>query len=141
MTEVLGYSHVSLSVTDLGRSTTWYQSVFGLEIDAQVEGAAFRRTRLRAPKSGLTLTLTAHDDQSGDSFCERRTGMDHVAFRIEGAGVEAMKARFEELGVDHSEVKVSSSGIAMITVRDPDNIQLEVFGERPVGPSPSARGN
>ncbi len=34
MTEVLGYHHLSLSVTDLGKSTEWYQQVLGLDVAA-----------------------------------------------------------------------------------------------------------
>ena len=129
MTEVLGYHHLSLSVSDLGKSTEWYRQVLGLEVAAEIEGEGFRRTRLRAPNSGVTLTLTRHDEQSGESFSERRPGMDHVALAVGGvAEVEGLKDRFTELGVQHSEVKASSGGTAMITLRDPDNIQIEVFG-------------
>lgn len=129
MAEILGYHHVSLSVSDLGKSAQWYIETLGLEVTAEIEGTGFRRTRLRAPGSGLTLTLTAHDQQTGGRFDERRAGVDHIAFNVGGAdAVEELKRRFEELGVDHSEVKQAASGTAMITLRDPDNIQLEVFG-------------
>jgi glyoxylase I family protein len=128
MTEVVGYHHLSLSVTDLGKSTEWYQQVLGLDVTAEIEGEGFRRTRLRAPGSGVTLTLTRHDQQSGETFSERRPGMDHVALQVASADeVRALKDRFAQLGVDHSEVK-GSNGTAMITLRDPDNIQIEVFG-------------
>ena len=126
MAEIQGYQHLSLSVTDLMRSVDWYRSVLGLAVDAEIEGAGFRRTRLR---SGVTLTLTVHDQQSAEPFSERRAGLDHVAYRVGGVEeVQQLKRRFEELGVDHSEVKEPASGGAMITLRDPDNIQLEVFG-------------
>ena len=129
MEEIIGYHHVSLSVTDLGKSVEWYQQVLGLDVTAEIEGQGFKRTRLRAPKSGVTLTLTRHDEESGDAFSERRAGMDHVAFELGGVdAVSSMKTRFEELGVDHSEIKASQGGSAMITLRDPDNIQIEVFG-------------
>jgi glyoxylase I family protein len=129
MAEILGFHHVSLSVTDLGKSTEWYQQTLGLAIDAEFGGKGFRRARLRAPGSGVTLTLTCHDQESGDAFDERRAGLDHVAFDVGGVeDVQDLKRRFEELGVDHTEVKEASSGATMITVRDPDNIQLEVFG-------------
>lgn len=42
--------------------------------------------------------------------------------------MQELKRRFEERGVEHSEVKDAASGATMITLRDPDNIQLEVFG-------------
>ena len=129
MTDVIGYHHLSLSVSDLDKSTEWYQQVLGLDVAAQIEGEGFRRTRLRAPGSGLTLTLTRHEQQSGETFDERRPGMDHVALQVSSADeVKALKDRFAELGVNHSEVKATSGGTAMITLRDPDNIQVEVFG-------------
>ena len=129
MTDILGYHHVSLSVTDLGKSAEWYRKTLRFETDAEIEGTGFRRTRLRAPGSGVTLTLTSHEQQSGERFDERRAGIDHVAFNVGGTeDVQELKRRFEQLGVDHSEVKQASSGAAMITLRDPDNIQLEVFG-------------
>ncbi len=134
MTEVLGYHHLSLSVTDLAKSTEWYQQVLGLDVAAEIEGDSFRRTRLRAA-SGVTLTLTRHEQQSGERFDECRPGMDHVALQVEN--VEALKDRFDELGVDHSDVKRTSGGTAMITLRDPDNIQVEVFGG-PLDPSLAA---
>jgi len=63
-------------VTDLTRSIEWYQQVLGFDIAAQIGRDGFRRTRLRAPNSGLTLSLTAHADQLGERFEEHRPGMD-----------------------------------------------------------------
>ena len=138
MTEVLGYHHLSLSVTDLGKSTEWYKQVLALDVTAEIEGEGFRRTRLRAAGSGVTLTLTSHDDESGEPFSERRAGMDHVAFNVGPVQeVQALKGRFEQLGVNHSEVKSTTQGTALITLRDPDNIQIEVFGG-PLDPSVAA---
>jgi glyoxylase I family protein len=128
MTQVLGYHHLSLSVTDLGKSTEWYQQVLGLDVAAEIEGTGFRRTRLRARSSGVTLTLTSHDQHSDEPFNERRAGMDHVAFDVGAVrDVEALKARYAELGVQHSEINQRGDS-AVITLRDPDNIQIEVFG-------------
>lgn len=107
-------------MTDLGKSTEWYQQVLGLDVAAEIEGDGFRRTRLRAAGSGVTLTLTEHADASGEPFSERRAGMGHVAYAVGGvADVEALKRRFEQLGVTHSEVKSRTTGTALITLRDP----------------------
>ena len=39
-----------------------------------------------------------------------------------------VKALLDARGVEHSEVKPTASGVGgMITVRDPDNIQLDLF--------------
>lgn len=129
MSDIRGYHHLSLSVTDLDRSTAWYRDTLGFEVHSVVESAGFRRHRMRAGEPGVTLTLTAHDEPAAPAFDERRPGMDHVAFDVgDIATVEALKGRFETLGVEHSEIRRMPNGVAAITLRDPDNIQLEVFG-------------
>ena len=63
----------------------------------------------------MTLTLTSHDQESGEPFSERRPGMDHVAFQVGGVQeVEAPKTWFEQAGRPHSEVKSRTTGTAMI---------------------------
>ena len=129
MTGIQGYHHLSLSVGDLERSAAWYVDLFGFEVNAHVEGKGFRRTRLRAPESGITLALTQHEATPSGPFDERRIGMDHVALAVDGvAAVHDLKARLEDLGVEHSEIREPGPGAAALTLRDPDNIQLEVFG-------------
>jgi glyoxylase I family protein len=123
------YSHLSLSVTDLAVSSDWYCDLLGFEVAARVEGDGFLRHRLRQPDAGIILTLTAHEANEGDAFDERRTGMDHVSFVVPSVDdIHAFKERFQEKGVEHSDVKATAGGAGgMITFRDPDNIQLEVF--------------
>lgn len=77
----------------------------------------------------MTLTLTAHHAESAEPFDERRPRLHDVALRVaHGDEVALLKRRFTELGVVHSEIKVSSFGSPMITLPDPDNVQLEVVG-------------
>ena len=129
MPSIQGFHHVSFSVNDPAKSAAWYEDVLGFAHDADVEGSGFRRIRLRHPASGVTVTLTGHERGSGDPFSELRTGLDHLAFSIAG-GVDELKECkrwFEERDVDHSEIRTTPTGGAIITLRDPDNIQLEVF--------------
>ena len=133
MPDIKGLHHVSFSVTDLARSEAWYADVLGFEKVISVEGDGFRRTRLSASASGLVLTLTQHDDQHREPFDERRTGLDHLAFVVDNQDLDQWKARFQELGVDHSEVKTTPAGGGTITLRDPDNIQRELFSPPTAG--------
>lgn len=135
MPTIAGYSHLSFTVTDLDRSTGWYGEALGFTLDSRVEGEGFRRNRLRHPDAGITLTLTQHDAGSGERFDECRTGMDHVAFAVPSSvDLHEFAERFEEMGIEHSAVKPTVSGAGgIITLRDPDNIQLEVFGGPPPG--------
>lgn len=131
MAQVLGFHHLSLSVRDLSRSTEWYQQVLGFQVTDHVKGAGFRRTRMRSD-AGVTLTLTCHEGQTGTAFSERQPGLDHVSFHVGAINdVRALGQHFEQLGVDHSELKLTQWATASITIRDPDNIQLEVFGGPP----------
>lgn len=127
MAPIIAFHHMSLSVTDLARSVGWYCEVLGFVVSAEVQGDSFRRTRLRQPDSEIVLTLTQHDHGLADAFDETRTGLDHVAFRVPAvADVEALEGRLTEHGVDHAPVK-RSDFLASVTVRDPDNIQLEIM--------------
>ena len=129
MPTLAGYSHLSLTVTDLDKSTRWYTELLGFSLDSEVQGDGFRRNRLRHPDAGITLTLTAHDAGTRDRFDERRTGMDHVSFAVPSMeDLLSFQELFAERGVDYSDVKPTVSGAGgIITFRDPDNIQLEVF--------------
>ena len=128
MPSITGFHHLSFSVSDREKSALWYQEVLGFERHSEVEADTFRRTRMRHPDCGITITLTQHDQASGGRFDERRTGLDHLALGVRDIDdLQAWKRRFEERGVDHSEIKERGPGAAAITLRDPDNIQLEVF--------------
>ena len=129
---ITGFSHVSLTVSDRERSAAWYEEVLGFERHSDVEAETFGRTRMRQPDSGIMVTLTQHNAGSGDRFTETRTGLDHVSLYVPDLDdLHQWKRRFEEQGVDHSDIKETGPGSAMITFRDPDNIQLEVFALSP----------
>lgn len=132
MADIIGYHHLSLTVTELERSTRWYCDVLGFRVaDDTIEGKWFRRTRLQHGSEGhggIILTLTQHDDGTGERFSAVRTGLDHVSLRVRNRkDLDELVGRMDEQGVPHSEVKSMGEGNALVTVRDPDNIQLEVY--------------
>ena len=129
MTDITGrVHHLNFSVTDLGRSVAWYADVFGLEqlVKLDDEHGAWSKVILRHP-GGLLVGLTAHTANPGDAFDEHRTGLDHVALAVADArALAAWERRLDELGIEHSEIKTTPLG-QLITFRDPDDIQLEVY--------------
>jgi glyoxylase I family protein len=130
MPEITGYHHVSITVTDLEKSTAFWTEVVGFELFRRFERDGMTKVVLRDPQSGAYFSLTGHGRRaSGDGFSEFRTGMDHLAFSVSNrAELEAWKARFEQHGVEHSEIKPSLVG-DMIAFRDPDNIAFELYAE------------
>lgn len=121
--------HAAINVHDLERSERWYADVLGFTRLAPFEGDRFKRILMRHP-SGVLVGLTRHDDPEAEAiFSERRSGFDHIAFQVaDRAQVEAWISRFDQLGVEHSEmVHTPITGSYLVVFRDPDNIQLEMY--------------
>jgi hypothetical protein len=67
-----------------------------------------------------------------DRFDEHRIGLDHIAIAVSGRreALEALDAALRRIGAISAGVALDRAGeLAMITFRDPDNIQWEFFQE------------
>ena len=128
MTDISGYHHVTLTVSDVERSAAWYEQVLGLEVFRRVQQDELSKALLRHPTSGLFLVLVAHGEHAVvGPFSERRCGLDHVGFAVaDRASLERWKERLDAAGVERSDVIQGSSG-ELVAFRDPDNIALEVY--------------
>jgi glyoxylase I family protein len=128
MPAMTGLVYLGLSVRDARRSASWYRDLFGLEtVRERVDRVGRGEVLLREPTSGLLIGLIAHPSNDGEPFSEFRTGLDHVELGVPSRdALEAWVERLDGLGVPHSGTKEAALG-AMITLRDPDNIQLELY--------------
>jgi glyoxylase I family protein len=88
---------------------------------------------LLEPESRLVLCLVGHAANSGEVFDEMRTGLDHLEFLVDSRDeLSEWADRLETLGIAHSGVKSPPhTQNAMLTFRDPDEIQLEFFWRSP----------
>lgn len=126
MPEIQGFSHVSLSVTDHEASARWYEEVFGFTTIEKLDEPKYAESVTLHP-SGAILCLQQHHGNPGDPFDPRRTGGDHVAFRVSSRDeLDGWAERLAELGVTRSPVAERGYG-AVLCLRDPDGIQLELF--------------
>jgi len=120
-----------LTVREPVQSAAWYAEVLGMIVRRQYvdPDGAVGDVCLLEPSTGLELCLVRHVANPGDAFSEFRTGLDHLEFRVERrADLDDWVSRLDELSVPHSGIKEPSyTANAMITFRDPDNIQLEFF--------------
>jgi glyoxylase I family protein len=124
--QLTGVHHFALTVTDLVRSTRWYQRVLGLGVLREVEVAGVAFVTLHSGSDKLVLTLYRHPANSGERFEETRTGLDHISFGVGSrAELKEWSQRLTDNGVDHSPVAEDPFG-AVLVFRDPDNIQLEL---------------
>ena len=122
-----GVSHISFSVRDAEASAQWWARLFDLiEID-RVHGDCWRGILLLHPPSRTIIEFQQHDANGGEPFDPRRTGFDHMGFKVDKrSDLDEWLARFEQLGVTHSPIADREYG-GVLTFKDPDGIQFEMF--------------
>ena len=128
---LVGYHHVDLTVTDVAVSEEWYRRVFGLQrvmVEPHPDGVGYAVVLTR-PGTALFLGLSHHPGNKRECFRESRTGLDHVSFAVSSRPeLDEWLATLNQLGVPSSGITVRSEPFdyALIVVRDPDGIQLEI---------------
>jgi glyoxylase I family protein len=132
---ITGRVEVNLTVPDPVRSAAWYAQLLSMEKRYEFIPADGRVSYvcLTEPRSGLVLCLVGHPTNRAEPFSESRTGLDHLEFLVERReDLDEWRARLDELGIEHSGInQPSHTRNAMLTFRDPDNIQLEFFYRAP----------
>lgn len=120
--------HVGLNVTDLERSTDFYQQVLGFQIQAAGDDAD-RRWAFLGRDGQLLVTLW---QQADGRFSTALPGLHHLSFQVESiAEVTAVEATLQALSADFTYDGVVPHGEGMgsggIYFSDPDGIRLEVY--------------
>ncbi len=126
-------SHIRLTVTDIGRSRRFYESVFGWPVALEVPADADEATRERMSflfggvLYNLGDLLVGLRPVADDRFDEDRVGLDHLCLRVSSrAELDAAAAHLDDLGVAHEPIKEIGHGV-ILEFRDPDNIALELI--------------
>ena len=129
MPTITGISHVDLSVTDLEASDAWYRELFGAVplFGGRNDAHDLDVRYIIDPNSMTIIGLEQHDTNDGSAFDERRVGLDHLAFNVESREeLDGWLVRLDELGISHSGITEEEPWDVLV-LRDPDNIQLELF--------------
>jgi catechol-2,3-dioxygenase len=122
-------SHLSLTVTDPGRSADFYNRVLGTETLFSSSGGPF--SLVVVARQGLMIALRDHPGMTDQGFDPSRIGLDHVAFQVPSrADLEAWHSNLAAAGVACSEIEVSPFGLHL-NLKDPDNIAIELFVSEP----------
>jgi catechol 2,3-dioxygenase-like lactoylglutathione lyase family enzyme len=132
---ITGRVEINLTVRDPVHSAAWYAQVLGMQqrYDFTSGDRSMRYICLVEPGSDLVLCLVGHAANPGEAFSEFRTGLDHLEFLVDSReGLQEWADHLDGLGVANSGVKeLDYTSNAMLTFRDPDNIQLEFFWRAP----------
>lgn len=128
-----GLHHVGLTVSDVETSEAWYGRVLGLrrlfmEPHHDGDGSGYAVV-LGGEGLGFNVGLDHHADNAGEPFDPTRTGLDHVSFLVDGREhLDAWAAHLSREGVAHSGVvEVDGTPFAVLNLRDPDGIALELI--------------
>lgn len=127
--ELQGLYYVGLTVRDVHASAAWYIRVLGMTkvLERLKADGVHSEALLSHLGSGMLIGLISHGANDGSPFSEYRTGLDHLEFGVsDRAELESWVSHLDEQGVAHSEIKELSSSL-IVTLRDPDNIQLELY--------------
>lgn len=135
MPSISGRVEVNLSVRDPELSASWYSTLLDLEelYDFTGGDSRMRYIALLEPRTKLVLCLVGHVENYGERFTEFHTGLDHLEFLVDRReDLDEWAEKLDRLGIQHSGIKEPGyTRNAMLTFRDPDNIQLEFFWRWP----------
>lgn len=120
-------SHISFSSRDKERSAQWWCEVFGLEELDRVKEETWSAVLLIHRPTATIIEFQQHDANEGEEFDPARTGFDHMGLKVDSRGeLDEWQAHFERLGVQHTPVVDRDYG-GVLTFKDPDGIQFEMF--------------
>lgn len=123
---ISGFSHVALTVSNMGRSRVFYSEALGLTVlDSSDSYCA-----LLIGDGLAALILTCHDNEIPGPFSEFRPGLDHVSLAVPDlASLEDWRTSLKQQGVP-SDLRRSEWG-HHLNFRDPDNIAVELVVVQP----------
>ncbi|SEM14597.1 Catechol 2,3-dioxygenase [Blastococcus sp. DSM 46786] len=137
-----GLHHVRLTVTDIARSKAFYTSLLGVEPAIDFSDQSDDPSARQDPQRFFGGCTFALGDQllglrptalPGDRFDPTRVGLDHVSLSVGSpAALQQAADRLSAAGVEHGEVvELRHLGIAIVSVQDPDDINLELVAPLP----------
>jgi catechol 2,3-dioxygenase-like lactoylglutathione lyase family enzyme len=122
-----GITHVAVTVSDLSRSVPWYRDLFGADPVLDEDTGPFRHVVFLVGGTLVGLHAFPEGIPAGDSFAERRLGLDHIAFGAANrADLESWERKLDGMGIKHGGIVDAHYGSAL-SFRDPDGIALEMF--------------
>ncbi|MBE7196167.1 MAG: VOC family protein [Gordonia polyisoprenivorans] len=129
--------HVRLTVTDIHRSKSFYQLLFGPEtafdFSDRVDEPGVRDDPSQLYggagfQIGDQLLGLRPVAASSDSFDSTRVGLDHLSLLV-GSQQELDDAaqRMDEAGIEHGQVtRLEETGMVILSIQDPDDINIEL---------------
>ena len=127
MSDLSGFHHVKLPVSDVDRSRRWYTSVLQLTVDIEFteEGVV---KGLALSDAGRTVHLALRHDPARAAAV---AGFDPLALAVPTReAVHDWVRRLDELGEPHGGVVTGHRGGAVLVgLHDPDGIEIRLYAD------------
>ena len=124
-----GLTHLALAVRDVGRSSAFYQHVFGAVEVYRQDGFA----QLQTPGARDVLVLEENAARAGMAG-----GIAHFGFRLTAPGdIDAARIAVEQAGGTIKEQGEFVPGEPYLFALDPDGYEFEIWYELPTPVDPS----
>jgi catechol 2,3-dioxygenase-like lactoylglutathione lyase family enzyme len=123
MPQMLGFSHINLTVTDIQAAKRFWTDVMGFVLAMEVSDFCL----FLDPVSFTAVGVKDHDGTAEGAFDERRPGLDHLALSVSDVGqLTTWAEHLAAHNVEHSEIEESDLGYHL-NLRAPERIPLELF--------------
>ncbi len=125
MPNLAGIGHITLTVSDIKRSSEFYNRVFDNQT-ALEDNDQYGRFALSV--GSIMVGLRNHDSTPDkDQFDPFRVGLDHFGVHVDSKEeLEKWQAHLDECSVKHSGIVESPFG-HHLNAKDPDDIAIEFF--------------
>jgi glyoxylase I family protein len=118
-----GIAHVTLTVSDLQRTKSFYEELCETDFSLDNEWS------FSLLKVGIPCWFVQWEKKTiRDVFNEKRVGLDHLAFKLETLDeLEVVVERLKKMGIKTAGLQRFADKYPYVAFRDPDNIQTEFF--------------
>jgi predicted enzyme related to lactoylglutathione lyase len=124
MIKTYGLTHLSISVEDIYRSSTFYENVFGAKKMYVTE----KFIQLQTPGSHDIIVLDQHNGEF-----KKNAGVKHFGFRlIDLTDITLLISEIEKAGGKIKESGEFCPGEPYVFFYDPDGYEIEVWYEKPL---------
>ena len=126
MTELAGFHHVKLPVSDIERSREWYERVLGLTVDIEfVEDGTVQGLAL-ADAGTVSIALRVDPARAA-----AMSGFDAMALAVPTrADIARWQRRLDELGEPHAGIVTGHrGGSVLVGLHDPDGLEIRLYAD------------
>jgi glyoxylase I family protein len=132
MPQIAGFSHISLTVTDLPSTKRFWTDVMGFVLAMEVSDFCL----FLDPASFTAVGVKDHDGTAEGTFDERRPGLDHLSFGVSDVGeLTAWAEHLAAHEVEHSGIEETDLGYHL-NLRAPEGSRSSSSCSKPRRPRP-----